>query len=235
MIRKFGKALLAPAIDVSSGLARCVDDRPSRLLAILAGLTVGWWLYVPIHELLHALACVLAGGTVTRLEIRPEYGGALLARFLPFVVPGSEFAGRLAGFETGGSSPIFLATDLGPFVLTLFPGVWIMRTASVAKRSFAFGLSLPLALAPFLSLTGDAYEIGSILATALLPCSPASRELVRGDDVFRVVPAVATRGAAEAWGLVFASFVLGIVWAWLTYGAGWRIARKVERLRKTAA
>jgi hypothetical protein len=40
---------------------------------------------------------------VWRLEIDPLYGGALLARWLPFVEAGGEYAGRLSGFDTAGS------------------------------------------------------------------------------------------------------------------------------------
>ena len=129
-----------------------------------------------MHELLHAAACRASGGEVTRLEIDRLYGGALLARVFPFVVPASEYAGRLSGFNTRGSDLIYLATDLGPFLLTLFPGVWALRRAAAARSAALFGAALPFALAPFLSLTGDAYEIGSILATRLPPwAAPAVR------------------------------------------------------------
>ena len=43
-----------------------------------------------LHELLHAAACLAAGGEVTRLEIAPQYGGGLMARVFPFVVSGGE-------------------------------------------------------------------------------------------------------------------------------------------------
>ena len=125
---------------------------------------------------MHAAACEATGGGVTRLEIDRLYGGALLARAFPFVVPASEYAGRLSGFDTRGSDLIYLATDLGPFLLTLFPGVWALRRAARARRAALFGAALPFALAPFLSLSGDAYEIGSILVTRLPPwTAPAMR------------------------------------------------------------
>jgi len=82
--------------DAFHGLDRCLDRGARGLAFALLGLAVGWWIYVPIHELLHAAACLLAGGEVTRLEIAPQYGGALLARIFPFVVSGGEYAGRLS-------------------------------------------------------------------------------------------------------------------------------------------
>src|SRR5262249_20119331 len=118
--------LRRPATDVLCGLDRCLTGA-SALPIIGLGLAAGWWLYVPVHELLHAAACAVAGGTVSRLEIDPLYGGSLWARIFPFVTSGSEYAGRLSGFDTGGSDAVYLATDLGPFLLTLVPGVWAMR------------------------------------------------------------------------------------------------------------
>ncbi len=199
-----------------------------------AGLLAGWWAYVPAHELLHAAACRAAGGEVRRLEIAPLYGGAALARVLPFVAAGAEYAGRLAGFDTRGSDLVYLATDLGPFLLTLVPGVWWLRRAARGRRAFAFGAALPVALAPLLSLTGDAYEIGSILVTRLPPWSgPAARGLLRGDDLWLRLKAIAGAAAAAlpgsaAWqpwlGAALAA-AAGLAWALLTYGAGAALAR----------
>ena len=159
---------LRPALDLLRGEARCVR-RPVDLAALALGLVAGWFVYVPLHELLHAAGCAATGGTVSRLEIAPLYGGSLLARLFPWVVSGGDYAGRLSGFDTGGSDLVYLATDLAPFLLTLFPGVWALRRAARAGRGLLFGLAAPFALAPFLSLTGDAYEIGSILATRVPP------------------------------------------------------------------
>ena len=116
------RLLFRPALDLLRGEARCVR-RPLDLLALALGLAAGWFVYVPVHELLHAAGCATTGGTVTRLEIAPLYGGALLARIFPFVVPGGDYAGRLSGFDTRGNDLVYLATDLAPFVLTLLPGV----------------------------------------------------------------------------------------------------------------
>jgi hypothetical protein len=226
-VKDFGRAalraLLRPATDAWHGLERSLEGGWPALAWLGAGLLVSWWVYVPVHELLHAAACRLAGGEVTRLQIAPLYGGAVLARLLPFVSAGGAYAGRLSGFDTHGSDPVYLATDLGPFVLTVFPGVWWLRRAArharrpdtaaaqvrgpaaearpraPAWRAALFGAALPVALAPFLSLTGDAYEIGSILVTRLPPWSdPAAQALLRGDDLGLRLDAIATRGAAAA-------------------------------------
>ena len=54
---------------------------------ILLGLVVFWHLYTPVHELLHVGACVLGGGTVSELALKPQYGGTLLAHIFPFITP----------------------------------------------------------------------------------------------------------------------------------------------------
>ena len=219
-----------PLRDTVRGLDRCLHAGVRGLALVALGLVAGWWLYVPLHELLHAAACRAAGGRVTRLEVDAVYGGAVLARVFPFVVPASDYAGRLSGFDTRGSDLIYLATDLGPFVLTLFPGVWALRRAAAARRPLRpllFGASLPCALAPFLSLTGDAYEIGSILVTRLPPwATPAVRGLIRGDDLGKKVSELAAVAGAP-WGGAALAVAAGVVWAFLTYGLGSVVARKL--------
>lgn len=217
-----------PWTDTVGGLDRCLDRGVRGLVLVALGLLAGWWIYVPVHELLHAGACEAAGGEVTRLEIDRLYGGALLARVFPFVVPASEYAGRLSGFDTRGSDWIYLATDLGPFLLTLFPGVWALRRAAAARRPVLFGLSLPFALAPFLSLPGDAYEIGSILVTRLPPwAEPAVRDLLRGDDVLKKMEELAALPGAP-WGGALLAVGIGVLWAFLVYGLGSAVARALR-------
>jgi hypothetical protein len=225
MRQRLLQPLLVPFTDAFHGLDRCLEGGARSLLLAALGLIAGWWLYVPAHELLHAAACRAAGGAVTRLEIDRLYGGALLARAFPFVVPASEYAGRLSGFDTRGSDAIYLATDLGPFLLTLFPGVWALRRAAAARRAVWFGAALPFALAPFLSLGGDAYEIGSILATRLPPwTAPAARSLLRGDDLFKKLGELASVPGAP-WGGALVAVLFGVAWAFLTYGLGDALAR----------
>lgn len=221
--------LNAPLADLLNGLDRVIARGGARALGLVGvGLALGWWLYVPFHELLHAAACVVAGGDVTRLEIAPVYGGALLERMFPFVVAGGDYAGRLSGFDTHGSDWVYLATDLGPYLLTLWPGVWALRFAARRRWALGFGAAVPVALAPFVSLTGDAYEIGSILSTRFLAGmfelpAPALAS-VRGDDVFRVAPAVAAHAAPGLWFLFAVALVLALGWAFATYWLAGRIA-----------
>jgi hypothetical protein len=225
----FRRLFSLPFRDAIRGLDCCLDSGARGLALVTLGLGAGWWLYVPLHELLHAAACRAAGGQVSRLEIEAVYGGALLARLFPFVVPASDYAGRLSGFDTRGSDLIYLATDLGPFVLTLFPGVWALRRAAASRRPFLFGAAVPFALAPFLSLTGDAYEIGSILVTRLPPwTAPAVRGLLRGDDLGKTISALAGTAAAP-WGGAVLAVAVGVVWAFLTYGLGSAVARTLGR------
>lgn len=223
-VGRLARACLLPLTDAWRGLERCLARGTAALAAIGAGLLVGWWLYVPAHELLHAAACRAAGGEVRRLEITPLYGGEVLARLLPWVAAGGDYAGRLSGFDTRGSDLAYLATDLGPYLLTLVPGVWWLRRAARGRRAFWFGAALPVALAPFLSLTGDAYEIGSILVTRLPPwAGPASRQLLRGDDLGLRLGAIAAATVRPLWPLWLGALLAaaaGLAWALLAYAAG---------------
>ena len=214
---------MRPLQEISGGFDRCLETGVGGLVRIFLGLLVGWWVYVPLHELLHAGACLAAGGTVETLEISRWFGGDLFAAWIPFVVAGSEYAGRLSGFDTGGCDLVYLLTVLGPFVLTLFPGVWLLLSAGRRGAAGWFGFSLPFALAPFLSLTGDAYEIGSILVTRL-PAWQAWKETLRGDDVGLMIEQL---GALESapWSGFLLSLLVGIVWAVATFAAGWLMAR----------
>lgn len=215
-----------PFTDALFGLDRCLVPGVAGLVLAGVGLVVGWWLYVPLHELLHAWACLATGGTVDRLEIDAFYGGALLAGWFPWVVSGSEYAGRLAGFQTGGSDWVYLATDFGPYLLTLFPGAWLLRRAAATGASLLYGFSLPMALAPLVALIGDAYEIGSIVVTQLPPWSASHISgLLRGDDLFHRISALAEGGSVAAWaGLVLAA-VIGVLWALATYNLADLVAR----------
>jgi hypothetical protein len=231
------KLFTVPFADVFHGLDRCLDRGVRGLILAALGLLAGWWTYVPVHELLHAAGCRVTGGAVTRLEIDRLYGGAALARVFPFVVPASDYAGRLSGFDTRGSDWIYLATDLGPFLLTLLPGVWLLRRAARAGNALLYGAALPFAMAPFLSLTGDAYEIGSIVTTRLPPwAAPATRELLRGDDVIKKLEELANVPGAP-WGGALVAVMLGVLWAFLTYGLGDLAARGLGQgpIRPTAS
>src|SRR5262245_10080862 len=109
-MRRAGRFFAVPFWDGFHGLDRSPERGLRSLGPVVLGLGVGWWLYVPLHELLHAAACAATGGRVERLEIDAIYGGALLARVLPFVTGASSYAGRLSGFDPRGSDWIYLAT-----------------------------------------------------------------------------------------------------------------------------
>ena len=120
----------------------------------------------------------------------------------------------------------------------MFPGVWLLRWGARQARGLVFGAALVPATAPFLSLTGDAYEIGSLLTTQLSPWSkePARTALI-GDDITVVVSGLAGSGAALWSGLALATTV-GVAWAFFTYAAGAAVARQLgqpllERLPRT--
>lgn len=216
--RRVSRFFTAPWDDLTAGLDRCLaSGRWADLARVMLGAVAGWFVYVPLHELLHALGCLAAGGTVTRLEIAPLYGGHLLERLFPFVVAGGDYAGRLAGFDTGGSDLVYLATDLAPFVLVL-PGIWLLHRSAEQRRAIPFGLAVPFALAPFLSLTGDAYEIGSILVTRL-PWWRDAASLLRSDDLVMLVEKGFEAGGFPWVGLLLAT-VLGVLWAFATYAGG---------------
>lgn len=221
------RLLRLPWTDTRRGLERSLEAGVPGLLQVLAGLIVGWWLYVPIHELLHAAGCAATGGTVSELEIAPLYGGGLLARVFPFVTAGGDYAGRLSGFDTGGADLVYLATVLAPYLLTVFPGVWLYRWAGGRGMGWLYGASLPMALAPFVSLPGDTYEIGSIVATWIPPWS-RYLELLRGDDVFRIGEGViGTEGGLVPWSGLILALLLGLVWAFATYGVGAGVAGRL--------
>ena len=218
-----------PLRDFWRGYERVLEGRIKGLLSVLVGMLVGWWIYIPFHELMHAFACMATGGEVTRLEVDTMYGGALLAKVFPWVYAGSDYAGQLTGFDTGGSDLVYLATDFGPFILTLFPAVWLMRRFGQAGAGLPFGLVLPFALAPFLSITGDAYEIGSILVTQVPPWSSRElTEILRGDDLFLKAEQI-QEAAVQPWGGYSLAVAIGVVWAFGTYAVGAAIASALTR------
>lgn len=227
--RRLWPALLA-------GVDHTLDLGWRGWLVLVLGLAAGWWLYVPLHELAHALGCLAAGGEVTRLEIAPEYGAAWLARWLPFVAVGSDYAGQLTGFDTGGRDGVYLATVLAPYLLTLFPGVPALllcarRTGLAATAGF--GASLPWALAPVLSLSGDYYEAGAILASriAALWSGGALPEHWRSDDLALLLEARISAGALpleDGLGIA-AGFGIGVLLAAGTLALGVWLARALAK------
>ena len=227
----FFSFFLSPGRDFFLGLEACLSTgRLARLGLVFLSFIFSWWLYVPVHELLHALGCIVSGGTVSRLELSPVYGALFLRRIFPFVSSGSEYAGRLSGFETGGSDAVFLVTDFLPYLLTIFLGVPLLRSirrgyASPLRKCIAFGAAVPIAYAPFMSVAGDYYEMGSIIvsrsAAAVMPAVRPERW--RSDDLFRLADSLFLSEAGwskQDLSAVVASVVLGVVLSFATYGAG---------------
>lgn len=206
------------------------------VLAIAGAAAVSWWIYVPIHELAHAFGCLWTGGAVTRLEVDPLYGAALLQKVFPFVSVGSEYAGQLTGFDTHGNDLTYLATDFCPFLLTVLIGVPLLRAARSRRTplrcAILLGAALPLALAPFTSVTGDYYEMGSILVSRAVALWNPSISLTRwrSDDTFKLASQLFGAGGdgnlGDGAGVLFA-LLLGIVLIFATYWAGTRWSRLI--------
>ncbi len=176
------------------------------------------------------MGCVLAGGEVTRLEIAPRYGGLVLQRLFPFVVPSSEYAGRLSGFDTHDNDAIYLVTVFFPYLLTLFVGVLLLRLVvsaqvSRAARCLLFGGALPIAYAPFVSLTGDYYEMGSIIIS--YGWGEAAVQRWRSDDLFKLMGGLFADNDIQIMDVVGISMsvLVGILLAFLTYWSGVQWAR----------
>jgi hypothetical protein len=171
---------------------------------------------------------LIGGGDVTRLEMEAIYGANLLQPLFPFISVGSEYAGRLSGFDTRGSDFIYLLTDFAPFVLTILFGIPLVRavargTGGDRRNAVLFGLALPWAYAPVISVFGDYYEMGSILVTRIaagLSASPVRTE-IRGDDLTKVIEPLWQRGLTVTDGvLVGTSLVAGIALLLLTLRLG---------------
>lgn len=235
-----GGFFTAAVHDYVAAVQACfADARPGAAAVFVLSMLSSWWVYVPAHELLHAAGCVLAGGEVSRLEIAPIYGARLLGRLFPFVTAGSEYAGRLSGFDTRGSDLTYLATDATPFLLTVLLGVPLLRSAAARTgravwRCMRFGAALPVAFAPFISAGGDYYEMGSILvsrvAAAAAPGFPLARW--RSDDLIKLAGqlfgAGGDGGATDAAGLA-TSFLVGAMLMFATYRLGTAWSRVMRR------
>lgn len=228
-IRRF---FTEPFHDYVEGLVICFRRGAGRAFVLAAAAFIlSWWIYVPIHELSHAYGCLWSGGTVTKLEIAPIYGAAWLQQFFPFISVGSDYAGRLSGFDTDGNDLIYLITDAAPFIWTVLLGVPLLRavrhagSGAGAMRQIQFGAALPIAFAPFISLLGDYYEMGSILvsrvAVIIHPPLPLGRW--RSDDLLKRIDdlTVSPDGLWIVDGIGLASgVVVGTLLAFGTYWVG---------------
>jgi hypothetical protein len=241
IIKRLGEALFLPVDDYLAALGGCnISAGFTGIITAFIALVVSWWIYIPVHELFHALGCLLSGGEVTRLEISGVYGAALLKKVFPFVSAGSEYAGRLSGFDTHNSDVTYFLTVFFPYILTVFIGVPLLRSsvrsgASPLYTRIKFGASLPVAYAPFISVTGDYYEMGSIVVTKLLSLVVPDFQVDRwrSDDLFRLVDdLVISRGMVRAEDVagIIVSLLLGVIMIFLTYLAGRLLAQRVLRV-----
>src|SRR5512140_289166 len=222
-----------PFRDVMDGVSACIDRFGVLALpAMLGAMLLSWWVYVPVHELFHAWGCLLSGGSVSRLEIDSTYGGEWVALLVPYVVSSSGYAGRLSGFDTRGNDGIYLATVFAPYVLTWLVGLPLLRLAQRTANPLILGASVPLAYSPFISLTGDYYELGSIVVSRLVaPWWPQALLQWRSDDLPKLAVALFGSGARNGLGVdalgVAASLALGTLMAFGTYQAGAWIADRM--------
>ncbi|MCO6436228.1 MAG: hypothetical protein J5J06_03980 [Phycisphaerae bacterium] len=242
--RRWPKFFRQPLDDVLATLEPVVTTRgfASGMLPLLAIMIAAWFIYVPIHEMLHVFGCVAAGGTVSELEIKPQYGGTILAQYFDFVTPGGSYGGRLSGFDTHGSDLTYLSTVFMPFVLSIVPGVALLWLCTRRARPFLAGPALLLALAPFYNLPGDYHEMGSILVTRTLSLlaggvDPPMFEKLRSDDVFALLGTYVSHPAElnlhgpvkiiMGGGVILASVLTAALLAFATYWCGTAVARAI--------
>ena len=237
MLKLIKHILVLPFEDFLSALDRSLGkSAPVNIALVVIMFVAAWWIYVPIHELFHAFGCMLGGGTVTELAISPKYGGSILSKFFPFVSSGSDYAGQLTGFDTGGSDLTYLLTDFLPYLLTVFIGVPLLRSARRSAplgASIKLGISLPIAFAPFISFSGDYYEMGSIIVSRIVSTFDPSLEPSRwrSDDLFKLSDELFFSGGAYGAGDVvgvICSFILGIALTYVTYLLGVLFSRVIS-------
>jgi hypothetical protein len=225
------EVIFLPFHDYIASLNACFPDlKVIHGLTILAACIITWWVYVPVHELFHALGCLLGGGEVSHLNLSPVYGAHFLKKLFPFISAGSDYAGRLTGFNTFNSDTTYLLTVSFPYIITILIGVPLLRSAASGTSSrmlccIKFGSSLPLAYSPFISVTGDFYEIGSIVVTRIVSLLYSSFhvEAWRSDDVIKLSQELffseGTFRIEDAAG-VFLSLLFGIIFIFVTYLTG---------------
>lgn len=209
-----------------------------------------WFVYVPIHELLHAYGCTWTGGEVTQLEISPQYGAVWLQKIFPFVTTGSDYAGRLSGFDTKESDFCYFITVFLPFALTIFIGVPLIRICARKKHAFLLGVAIVVGLAPFYNMPGDYYEMASILVTRALTTLqgggyPAAFAGIRADDIYLLAEQFLMEpsklGLETGTDRVVGFFLIGLglivdlLLAFLTYWAGGKFADLLFGRRNRAA
>ena len=180
------------------------------LVVLLAG--IAWWIYVPLHELAHAGACVSCGGEVRRMTLAPVYGGTLAARHFDWIDDDTPYAGQLADF-TPGSDGCYLWLVLAPFVVTPLARPLLRRSSRRVGPLF-FAAGSVLAIMPLVSVTGDFYEAASLVVTRLSGSAVPGALSLRSDDLPALLGRLAAQGAgttAGEWIVVALSALLGLV------------------------
>jgi hypothetical protein len=209
-----GRESLATLQEVLAGRGRLLPGFVLFSFMVLGA----WYLYVPLHELLHAAGCALAGGRVVELQIHPFHGGRLLQRLFPFVVAKGGAAGRLTGFDTGESDVVYLLTDFAPFLLSVLGVFPLLRRARATGSLVSLATATVLTFALVVSIPGDLYEMGSILvsrAMRLLSLVPVNGtvDLIRSDDLGLLLSEFGRRFPTDRvkWGVaVAAALAIGV-------------------------
>ncbi|MCB1051229.1 MAG: hypothetical protein H6510_05975 [Acidobacteria bacterium] len=197
------------------------------LALLMVAFVAGFFVYTPIHELLHAGAALLFGGTVEELAISPEYGGALLAKVFPFVVTESEYAGQLSGFSVPNYWA-YAGVDWAPYLLSL-PGIALIAKAVQKQKTGLGGLGFLLAFIPVTQFSGDFFEMWSLIFTQIheaLDPALAPGAFV-SDDAFKLFGALQENGTLgfRTAGLWLLNLLLGLYTSIWLLSIQWRLAR----------
>ncbi len=211
---------LKPVIDLITGAFDAVlAGGKSAFILLFIWLLIIWHIYVPIHELMHVWACQAFGGTVEELALKARYGGHLLQKIFPYVVPESDYAGQLTGFSVPNPWA-YAAVDFAPYLFSFF-GIPLFASALVRRSPFRFALGAVLAVAPFTAIIGDFYEMFSLAGTRLAQALQAGmpENVLLSDDVFKLLPSLQAEGLLTGWNIVLTVACLALaVYAalWLT-------------------
>jgi len=206
--------------------------RSQDLLVLMLVFVAGFFLYTPLHELMHAGAAILMGGSVSELAIAPLFGGKLLARILPFVVAESEYAGQLTGFSVPNRLA-YAVVDGAPYLLSL-PGVALLEAARRRVSLPLGGLGFLVTWIPLTQFSGDFFEAWSLIlsyAHAGLLAGTEAKDFV-SDDAFR--QSAFLLGQGRFWGihglLWLANLLLALLACCWLLAIQWHLARRLMKM-----
>lgn len=198
-VRTFGRSLkfCLDALEQIMAKGRMID-----VAWLMLSLTLFWFIYTPVHELLHVAGCLVSGGSVSELALAPQYGGRLLQNVFPFIRPESNYAGQLTGFTTPSIWSYFV-TDMAPYVLSLL-GLPLLAVAGKRRSAWIAGPGFLLAFVPFMSIPGDLYEAVSLLTSPVgeLFHRPGLSGYLVSDDVFKLVEILRETGQLSSFNVV---------------------------------